>query len=358
LNDSSSYADFPEMAELYRCKELLSSLNHSWSRERINAAMNIEGWIHDRGRSFPLASFEFGNRDPSFPVLVIVGGIHGLEKIGTQIILSYLRSWIRLLQWDQTLVKSLDDCRVVFYPIANPAGMLRNWRSNAAGIDLMRHAPIEADAGVYPLVGGHRLSPRMPWYRGPERSGGEEEMEAEARVLADFIRRQCFRSRQSIVLDVHSGFGWIDRVWFPFASSRKPFPDASNVLALKQLLDRSYPHHVYKIEPQNHSYMTHGDLWDYLYLDHQRLKSGNVFLPLCLEMGSWPWIKKNPKQLLSSSGFFNPTLPHRVKRAERRHFLLFNFLLKAIASGESWDLHDVQKKAFFEEQALRLWYSN
>lgn len=356
MNDSTSYADFPEMAELYRCKELLSSLNRFLSPGKAEAKMNIEGWIHDTGRSYPLASFEFGNRDPASPVLVIVGGIHGLEKIGTQIILSFLRSWIRLLQWDQTLVKSLDDCRILFYPIANPAGMFRNSRSNASGIDLMRNAPIDADAKVYPLVGGHRLSPRLPWYRG-EGAGGEDGMETEAKVLADFIRRQCFGSRQSIVLDVHSGFGWIDRVWFPFASTKKPFPDVSNVLAIKQLLDRSYPHHVYKIEPQNHSYMTHGDLWDYLYLDHKKLGDGNIFLPLCLEMGSWPWIKKNPKQLFSSNGFFNPILPHRIKRAERRHFLLFNFLVKAIASGEAWDLHDPQKKKFLEEQAQRLWYS-
>lgn len=335
------------MAELYRCADLLGG----------SGSMQVEAYVQAKGLRLPIPSFHFGNADPSSPVLVFVGGIHGLEKIGSQIILGFLRSWIRLLQWDQTLAKTLQDCRILYYPIANPIGMYLNRRSNAAGIDLMRNAPIDADDKVFPLVGGHRLSPRIPWYRGPGDGQGEEGMEVEAQVLAAFIRRHCFAARQSLVLDVHSGFGWIDRVWFPFASTKKPFPEAGNVLAIKQLLDRSYPHHVYKIEPQNHSYMTHGDLWDYLYCDHQKEAGDKIFLPLCLEMGSWHWIKKNPKQLFRSGGFFNPILPHRAKRAERRHFLLFNFLMKAIASAEAWDLHDPKKKEFLGEQARRLWYS-
>lgn len=331
-----------------RCSHLLGS----------KGSMQTEGWVEAKGLQFPLNSFHFGSSDATSPVLVIVGGVHGLEKIGSQIILGFLRSWIRLLQWDRTLVSTLSECRIIFYPIANPIGMHLNRRSNASGIDLMRNAPIDADNKVFPLVGGHRISPRLPWYRGPDKSRLESEMEAEARTLVNFIRKHCFGAKQSLVLDVHSGFGWIDRVWFPFASTKKPFPEAGNVLALKQLLDRSFPHHVYKIEPQNHSYMTHGDLWDYLYLDHRKLDDGNIFLPLCLEMGSWPWIKKNPKQLFSSSGFFNPILPHRVKRAERRHFLLFNFLVKAITSSEAWSLSDPKKRTFFEAQARRLWYAD
>lgn len=349
------YADFPEMAELFRCADLLGP----------TASLEVEAYVRSNvhGLEFPLVSFHFGNKDPSSPVLIFVGGVHGLEKIGSQIILSFLRSWIRLLRWDQTLVKTLQDCRIIFYPIANPLGMYLNRRSNASGVDLMRNAPVDADDKVYPLVGGHRLSPRLPWYRGTGESNTEDGMETEARVLVSFIRKHCFAAKQSLVLDVHSGFGWIDRVWFPFASSKKPFPKAAHVLALKQLLDRSYPHHVYKIEPQNHSYMTHGDLWDFLYFEHQAQTRqepdgvGSIFLPLCLEMGSWPWIKKNPRQLFSSSGFFNPILPHRIKRAERRHFLLFNFLVKAIASGEAWALHDPKKLQFLSEQAKYLWYS-
>lgn len=338
----SDFPDFVELNEIYAC---LSSLG---SAGRVRE----EAWIEHRGRLYPIHSFHFGPEDPTLPTLVFVAGVHGLEKIGTHIVSSFLKSLIRLLQWDRSLIHVLREARILFLPLVNPVGMHANTRANGQGVDLMRNAPLEAEKEGLPLVRGHRISRHLPWYRGQAAAP----METEAQVLCDFIRRHCFPSSISIVLDLHSGFGLVDRLWFPFAFSSRPFPEAPRILALKKLLDVSYPHHVYAVEPQYHSYTTHGDLWDYLYLEHAAERSRGTFLPLSLEMGSWTWVRKNPRQLFSSLGMFNPVLPHRVQRAERRHFLLLNFLIKAIVSSEEWAHLSPSRLNFFEKKAHRLWY--
>lgn len=338
----ASFDSFAELQELLRCAEELGQLGF------LREEASVSSFDHN----FPILSFRFGPDDPSLPTLIFVGGIHGLEKIGTQILTSFLKSFIQLLAWDRTLINLLKECRIVFYPLANPVGMYCNLRSNGNGVDLMRNAPIDAEREGLPLVRGHRLSPKLPWYRGKR----DRPMELEARTLCDFIRREGFDSPCTLVLDVHSGFGLIDRLWFPYAYSQQFFPDASRVMALKRLFDKSFPHHVYRIEPQHHSYTTHGDLWDYLYLEHHERHEDRIFIPLSLEMGSWHWVRKNPRQIFSSFGIFNPVLPHRVKRAERRHFLLLNFLIKAIVSTDQWAFLEAKRLAFFKKCSQQLWY--
>ena len=311
-----------------------------------------EAWIHHENHRFPLVSFKFGSEDPSAPCFVVVGGIHGLEKIGTHVVTAYLQTLIRLLKWDASVQSLLEDCRLIIYPLANPVGMYQGTRSNGNGVDLMRNAPVEARERPAPIVGGHRLSPSLPWYRG----GEDEPLEIETDILCEFIRQNCFQSKLSIVLDVHSGFGLIDRLWFPFAFSRAVFPDAHKILALKKLLDHSYPNHIYTIEPQNKHYMAHGDIWDYIYLEHRRLESEGVLIPLCLEMGSWHWVRKNPKQLFHSLGMFNPVLPHRLRRAQRRHLMLFDFLLKALTSTSHWAELPQGQALHLQRQAKKIWY--
>jgi hypothetical protein len=340
----SQSSRFPELSDLYSCIDSVGDLGE----------VREEGWVRHKDLYFPLLSFHFGPPNPELPTLIFIGGVHGLEKIGTHVVTSYLKSFIRLLTWDHSLSNILKECRILFYPLANPVGMFLNKRSNGRGVDLMRNAPIEATEKGPVFIRGHRISPHLPWYRGSHADPFEEE----AAILCRFIEANCFNSQVAVTLDVHSGFGLVDRLWFPFAYSRRFFPQAPQVLALKRLLDQSYPHHVYLIEPQHHSYTTHGDLWDYLYLQHQKKFQNpeKVFLPLSLEMGSWHWIKKNPRQIFSIMGIFNPILPHRIKRAERRHFLLFNFLVKAIISGDQWAVNSRQKNLFLEKKAREIWY--
>ena len=41
-----------------------------------------------------------------------------------------------------------------------------------------------------------------------------------------------------------------------------------------------------------------------------------------MEMGSWTWVKKNPRQFFSLLGIFNPLIQHRQLRVLRRHLPL------------------------------------
>ncbi len=315
--------------------------------------VRVEGEVSHGGRTFPLLSFAFGTADRTAPAVAYVGGVHGLERIGTNVVLSHLKTLIELLAWDKGMQHLLSKARMLFYPLVNPAGMYSRRRANPNGVDLMRNAPLDAE--VKPniaLVGGHRVTRHLPWYRGPE----GEAMELEAQALAGFIRRELFPSSFAVSLDLHSGFGLVDRLWFPFAYSRRPFDHLEKVYALKERLDRSLPNHFYLTEPQSLKYLTHGDLWDYLFLEHKTLAPGRVFLPMTLEMGSWLWIKKNPRQALSSLGIFNPVLPHRIQRTLRRHLALLDFLFRAAVSHENWSSVANMEAAGFSDLARRLWY--
>ena len=47
----------------------------------------------------PLYGLQLGNRSASVPAVVLVGGIHGLERIGTQVVLAYLQTLLNRLPW-------------------------------------------------------------------------------------------------------------------------------------------------------------------------------------------------------------------------------------------------------------------
>ncbi len=287
-----------------------------------------------RGREFPIYSFEVGSSDKHVPVFGLFGGVHGLERVGTHVVLAYLESLFAQAQWDRDLESRFNSCRLVSIPLINPAGMYFGQRSNLNGVDLMRNSPIEAKGETPFLLGGHRYGPQLPWFRGSE----GKEMEIEARVLVEYVREQCFDAPAALTLDVHSGFGMKDRLWYPYAKTTEDFPRIAEVERLKRLLDQSYPNHIYAVESQSLSYTTHGDLWDYLFDTHAEanLNNKNVFIPWTLEIGSWLWIRKNPIQLFSALGPFNPVKVHRHRRTMRRHLPLLDFFIRAAKHHTAW----------------------
>ncbi|MGZ5280573.1 MAG: M14 family zinc carboxypeptidase, partial [Pseudobdellovibrionaceae bacterium] len=312
--------------------------------------------IHLLGKSqnaefeFPLVGFSFGSKSPDAPVLGLFGGVHGLERIGAQVVLSLLKSFTELLLWDSTTQTALEKIRVVFFPLINPIGMMNKTRCNPAGVDLMRNAPIEAEGKANFLLGGHRLSPKLPWYRGQQGV-----LEPESKAVIDFCKQEFFSAPAAISMDFHSGFGAQDQIWFPYAKTAKPFPDLAQMKALEESFERTHPHHFYKIEPQALNYTTHGDLWDYIY-DQYRTQNNGTYLALALEMGSWLWVRKNPLQIFSSLGPFNPIKPHRHKRILRRHMTLFDFLIRTTLSHQGWSELNPEQKNKFQVRAFEKWY--
>ena len=335
----------PELIELERLLETLLRPDDPQARVRELARVQVGS------RSLPIWSLSLGTTEPEAPSLAYVGGVHGLERIGTQVVLAYMRSLLVRFSWDRILRDTLERVRLVFVPLVNPGGMSLGTRANPRGVDLMRNGPRHAQGRGSFLLGGQRISPKLPWFAGdPERA-----LEVESQALVDVIDREVLASRVAMAIDCHSGFGMVDRLWFPYARTRKPFPHLAEVVGLKRLLDRTLPHHVYQVEPQAQAYTIQGDLWDHLYDTQHARHPERPFVPLTLEMGSWAWVRKNPRQLWSLDGSFNPVLPHRLKRTLRRHLSLFDLLLHAIASPEAWVSSDEHERGAREHEAFSTW---
>ncbi|MGR9051079.1 MAG: M14 family zinc carboxypeptidase [Gammaproteobacteria bacterium] len=302
-----------------------------------------------RDHAVPVHALTLGDTSSQSPCIVFTAGIHGLERIGTQVVLAFLETLLGRLRWDSTFNDMLKRIRIVMIPLLNPAGMAAKTRANGRGVDLMRNAPVDSPEKVVWLAGGHRISPRLPWYRGTDGDG----METEAQALCDYIIETVFQAPFSIVLDCHSGFGHHDRIWFPYAKSRlEPIKHIGEIYHLRDLFFQTYPYQNYLFEPQSRHYITHGDLWDYVYDD--AVRKNRTFLPLTLEMGSWRWIRKNPLQLVNMLGLFHPIKPHRINRVLRGHLVLMEFLVHAALSHENW-LSDCRSMNM-AQRTKELWY--
>lgn len=303
--------------------------------------------IAHKDRTYPLVSIHYGNH--SAPTLLVSGGVHGLERIGAQLTLSLLDSFHHRLQWDTALQQMLQSIHVVFVPLVNPVGYFEITRGNENGVDLMRNAPIEAEDKVPFLLGGHYWSNKIHWFRG-------REVQVETKFLFHIVENILKQSDCLVSLDVHSGFGFRDQLWFPFAGNYKKFTQVTQMFLLFELFEKSHPYHMYKIEPQSKNYLTHGDIWDYCFKHFK--KENQVYLPLTLEMGSWIWVKKNPWQIFSKTGLFNPIKAHRMNRTLRRHRPFFDFLLHALNASSTWTEAGLNTSAMTLQKAQAKYYDS
>jgi hypothetical protein len=335
-----------KLPELVALERLIKALPAS-------ATVNLEATVSYRELDFPIYSVVLGTQDKTAPCLGVFGGVHGLERIGAEVVLAWLQTLVELTQWDETFNRKLENSRIVFMPIVNPIGTFLTRRSNGNGVDLMRNSPVVAEEPPAFLLGGQTFSRALPWFRGD--TSAFDRLEPETRALAQLVQREIFPSKLSLTVDVHSGFGSVDRLWFPYAKTRKPPPHILEITAIKRLFDRTYPNHFYHIEPQSKSYTTHGDLWDWLY-DMRNENTTGFSLPLTLELGSWMWLKKNPRQLFSSLGAFNPIQPHRLQRILRRHITLFDFLHRAVLNPTAWTQFDDETRRQLQRRSIDLWY--
>lgn len=331
--------DLPELLELQRLAELAGA--HITRRVLCEV---------DAGQQrFAVEAFMFGSQRADAPAVGFFGGVHGLERIGAEVTIAYLRSLVMRLQWDDTLHRQLESVRLVFMPLVNPGGLWLGTRANPNGVDLMRNAPVESRERVPFLVGGQRVSAALPWYRG----AAGAPMERESVALCELVEAELLGRPFSIAVDCHSGFGLADRIWFPFAHTSRPIAHLAEMNALCEILDDTLLHHRYVLEPQSRQYLTHGDLWDHLYL--RACERAQVFIPLTLEMGSWLWVKKNPRQIFSRHGIFNPVIAHRQQRVLRRHVGWLDFLMRAACSHERW-VPTGARRAEHTQRALARWY--
>ena len=317
--------------------------------DRLGDDARVE--VLTRVGGYPIHGIVVGSEAPEAPCLILVGGVHGLERIGTKVVLAYLSTLAERLQWDELTRNALERSRIASIPLLNPVGMRAGTRANGNGVDLMRNGPTSGNGQASWFVGGQRLSPLLPWYMGKK-----GRFEPESKALIEFVADQVVSSAAAIALDVHSGFGFQDRLWFPYAYTRRPFPNTPEVYALFELLNQTLPHHIYHAEPVSQSYTIQGDLWDFMYQQF-RARGQGLFIPMTLEMGSWTWVRKNPRQLFTLPGSFNPIKRHRLARTLRRHLLLMDFLHRAAVGYRAWGDLDEQHRERCLSSALNLWFT-
>lgn len=316
------------------------------------AEITVLATVSYKKEQFPIYQMVVGNQEPSAPTLAFIGGVHGLERIGSEVVLSYMQTVSELVEWDEAFQDRLKASRLIFIPVLNPVGVAHFMRSNGRGVDLMRNSALEGRPAGGSLYRGHRISPRLPWYRGEP-----GKLEPESQALYGMVEKYLFPSRFSFAIDVHSGFGTKDRLWFPFGHVHEPFPHLAEAYRFKLLFDQTYPHHFYDLEPVSSQYTIHGDLWDDLYFRSLSTDSG-VFIPFTLEMGSWNWLKKNPLQIFQKLGVFHPLKPHRHHRILRRHLNLFDFFHRSLLSQKNWWPSDSRDRELLEKRAKEIWYKD
>lgn len=316
-----------------------------WSFEKITE-------VHDDQTVFPLWKIVCEKKDSrklqsEKTTLILVGGVHGLERIGSQLCISMLEKYYQLSSWDHIFLEKLEHFRLVIIPFVNPAGIQSRTRSNPNGVDLMRNAPIEATEKVPFLAGGQNLTRKIPWYR-----GNPQQMEIESEFLVREIAIEANKSKFTVSLDIHSGFGMNDQIWFPWAFTKKPFPKLDFMTLMMEKFEQIFPYHIYTIEPQSKVYCTHGDLWDYIL--HEKVQNLNM-IPLTLELGSWIWVKKNPFQIFKLDGLFNPIKKHRIRRTMRRHQLFIDFLMRFLIFTQSEQFRNLDLTDYYNK-GLDKWY--
>ncbi len=286
--------------------------------------------------------------DRIVPTFGLYAGIHGNERIGSQVLLAWLEHLLNGLSWDHMLKARLQHMRIVSIPLINITGLHRGTRSTSRGIDLMRNAPVEAhEPYIWPLA-GQSISRYLPWYRG-------KSLAPESRALIDSVMQAKARASFMMAMDIHSGFGTHDSLWFPYAAHRMPPPHLAEAVALCDLFNSNFPlHDYYHIEPQSIHYTTHGDLWDYLY-DLGNSEGDALLLPYTLELGSWLWLRKNPRQFFQRFGLFHPMLPHRLRRVLRQHWTILDFIMRATAEYQQW-LPDEATRTTLHQLGIERWY--
>lgn len=174
------------------------------------------------GFRFPIQAICIGTEEglKKHPV-GIVAGVHGLETIGVLILFDFLEYILHPNFTGYLPELKKGKLGIVILPIVNPGGVALKQRSNPAGVDLMRNSGVNADKAL-PFFGGQKISNRLPYFRG-------QGLEPESKALFRLIYDSFFDVENAFVpvLDLHSGFGTIDNVWWPYAYTKSPCPDTS-----------------------------------------------------------------------------------------------------------------------------------
>lgn len=263
----------------------------------------------------------------------LIAGVHGLETIGIQVLLDFMEYIVNPKSSGYIPEIKSGKVGILCLPIANPGGVALKRRANPGGVDLMRNSGIDAEHPT-PFFGGHKLTRRLPYFRG---KGLQPESRSLLRLMAEYF----YPITKTVlpVLDVHSGFGAIDRVWWPYAKTDTFCEDQSAYEKVADYLKNQCGHGNLEYGSQSDSYQANGDLWDLVYDQFkgvQRAKDSSLLLPFTLEIGTWSSIKEEPSRIFKKKGIFNPTKANRQETITRYRGFLRDYVMLSSTKPKNW----------------------
>jgi predicted deacylase len=260
----------------------------AWLRHFGDLAARAGGRASIAGRSVegrPIPRFDFGPEGA--PAVLLTGGMHGSEYIGSLALLDAVRS----------LSRAPLPARLVVLPAVNPdaldgnAARLRRGlpafrRGNSRGVDLNRNFPHPPGRrSLHPFAGSS-------WRHSLHYVGPHPLSEPESRAVADVADEV----RPSLSLAFHS-FG--ELLLYPWAHTRAPHPRSGEYRALGGAFARAQSR-PYRVMPARGLYPTIGDLDDWLDARHGTLA-------LTVEVGRLDRRLLDPRCLLQPFWWMNPT---------------------------------------------------
>ena len=102
-----------KIPELLQLEQLIGEHSHL-----LHAC--CETTVQHGAMEFPLYSLRLGSSAPSAPTLLLTGGIHGIERIGSQVLIAWLQSLLERLRWDTGVQQQLQQLQLVIMPIIHP----------------------------------------------------------------------------------------------------------------------------------------------------------------------------------------------------------------------------------------------
>jgi hypothetical protein len=97
-------------------------------RDEIDVKIIAE--VAHKDHVLPVYQVSLGATSAKAPGIAFIGGVHGVERIGTQIILAFMRTILERQRWETDFRNLLNNIHLTFIPIVNPGGMWDNTRSN------------------------------------------------------------------------------------------------------------------------------------------------------------------------------------------------------------------------------------
>lgn len=272
-------------------RELLEHIAKLCSQNGRSARLSIAG---RSVRGEPIVALSLGEPTPTEKTrtTVIVSGLHPIEWIGIETSLALI---------SQLREVDLGDRSLMFFPVANPDGLLkvernlrrkrrRFIRHNARGVDLNRN---------FDVAWGHKnlLARIVPWVFKP---GSHAASEPEVASIAYMLGSR----RVDRALSLHS-FGGV--VLYPSAHSVWPVADADEHKGWAESIARRADARAYKSLPS--SWFGLGMTMGGLELDWFHERHGALSLLVECSRGGF---SLRPSRLLDPFAWFNPPDPRDV----------------------------------------------